>query len=110
MSPRRRPKRELRIPWAHALMRKRGSVLVACLSFAVLFVQVSHPGLHPLEVVNPIADGHHACPLSHTAAALLIALPLLMGVGLALGRLYNPPLWLGYPCFIHRLAPRPPPV
>jgi hypothetical protein len=85
-------------------------VLVACLSLAVLFVLLSHPALHPLEVIDPGVDGHHACPLSHTAAALLIALPLLVGVGLALDCPYNPLLWLGHSCFIHRLAPRPPPA
>jgi hypothetical protein len=85
-------------------------LLVVWLSFAVLFVQASHPALHPLELIDPGADAHHACPISHVAAALLIALPLLMAVGWSLGRFQIPLPWLGHSCFIHPLAPRPPPA
>jgi hypothetical protein len=105
-----RLKRGLRIPWPLALIGRRGYLLVACLSLALLFVQVSHPALHPLEVVNPGADWQHACPISHAAAALLIALPLLMGAALWLERLHDPLPWIGHSYFIHRLAPRPPPA
>ena len=105
-----KPQRGWRSPWTHALMCKRAYALVACLGLVLLFVQLAHPVLHPLEVIDPVADEQHACPLSHTAAALLIALPLLVGVGLALDRLSDPQLWLGHRCFIHRLAPRPPPA
>jgi hypothetical protein len=106
----RRPQRGLRIPWPFAPIGRRGYLLVACLSLAVLLVPLSHPALHPLEVVNPGADRQHACPLSHAAAALLIALPLLMSVGLWLHPLHDPLPWLGHSYFIHCLAPRPPPA
>jgi hypothetical protein len=110
MRHRRRPKQELRLPWAHTLIGKRGSVLITCLSFAALFVLVSHPALHPFELINPGADAQHACPLSHAAAALLIALPLLMIVRWPLGRLRSLLPWCYHSCFIHSLAPRPPPA
>jgi hypothetical protein len=100
----------MRIPWLPAHLGKHGSLLIACLGLAVLFVQLSHPGLHPLEVIKPGADGHHACPLSHAAAALLIALPLLMGAGPSLGGPHEPLPWFGHASFIHPLAPRPPPA
>jgi hypothetical protein len=102
--------RRVRIPSPFALLGRRGSWLVTCLSLAVLFVQVSHPALHPLEVINPGADWQHPCPLSHTAATLLIALPLLLGAGLWLDRLYDPCVWVSHTCFVHCLAPRPPPA
>src|SRR5919109_1911189 len=110
MRPSRLPKRGLRIPWLHAPIGRRGYWLVACLSLAVLFVQASHPALHPLELISPGADAHHACPLSHAAAALLIALPLLMVVEPSLDRLYSPLPWVSHTCFIHPLAPRPRPA
>src|SRR6266498_4469546 len=110
MKPSRRPMRGLRIPWPHALIGRRGYLLVACLSFLVLFVQASHPALHPLELIDLGTNGHHACPFSHAAAALLIALPLLMAAGLSLGRPHDPLPWFGHCCFIHPLAPRPPPA
>ena len=89
---------------------RRAYVLLACLSLAALFVQASHPALHPLEVINPDTDGHHACPLSHVAAALITALPWLLGASLGLARLPDPYLWLGHSAFCHPLAPRPPPA
>ncbi len=110
MRPSQRPRRGLRIPWLHALIGRRGYLLVACLSFAVLFVQVSHPAQHPLELINAGTDRHHACPLNHLAAALLIALPLLMVVGLSLDCPHDPLPWFRHFCFIHSLAPRPPPA
>jgi hypothetical protein len=85
-------------------------VLLACLSLAALFVQASHPALHPLEVINPDTDGHHVCPLSHAAAALLIGLPWLLGAELALVRFPDPFSWFDHSRFIHLLAPRPPPA
>jgi hypothetical protein len=110
MRPRRRLKSGLKILWLQALNGRRAYVLLACLSLAALFVQASHPALHPLEVINPDTDGHHACPLSHSAAALIIALPWLLGAGLSLARLPDPFPWIGHSRFIHPLAPRPPPA
>jgi hypothetical protein len=77
---------------------------------AVLFIQAGHPALHPLELISPGADAHHACPLSHAAAALLILLPLLLGVGLSFSHPPDPLPWFGHSRFIHALAPRPPPA
>ena len=96
--------------WRRGLDARRAYVLLACLSLAALFVLTSHPALHPLEVINPDANGHHACPLSHVAAALVTALPWLLGAGLALARLPHPLPWFGHSYFIHSLAPRPPPA
>jgi hypothetical protein len=110
MTSRRRSRRRRRIPWPAALIGRRGCWLVVYLSLALLFAQVSHPALHPLEVINPSADWQHPCPLSHTAAALLIALPLLMAAGLWLDRLHDPRSWVSHICFVHCLAPRPPPA
>jgi hypothetical protein len=66
--------------------------------------------LHPLEIIDAGADGHHACPLSHAVAALLIALTLLTCAELFLGQPRDPLPWLGHTSFLHRLAPRPPPA
>jgi hypothetical protein len=96
--------------WRRGLDARRAYVLVACLSLAALFVLASHPLLHPLEVINPDTNGHHACPLSHVAAALVTALLWLLGAGLALARLADPFPWFGHSYFIHPLAPRPPPA
>ncbi len=79
-------------------------------AFVALLVQVSHPGLHPLEVINPDADAHFACPLSHAAGDLLIILPLPALASLILWRLLAPRLSLERFYFNHRLAPRPPPT
>ena len=48
--------------------------LLACLSLVALFVQASHPACIHLKSLIPALTRHHACPLSHVAAALLIAL------------------------------------
>jgi hypothetical protein len=84
--------------------------LALLLSLVVLFVQLSHPALHPLEIIDPGADEHHACPLSHAVAALFIGLTLLHWAKLALGQPCEPLPWLGHSCFIHCLAARPPPT
>jgi hypothetical protein len=110
MTPSRPPKHWLYISWRHALNGRRAYVLLACLSLAVLLVQVIHPALHLHEVIAPGTDAHHACPLSHAAAALLVALVWLMGAGLSLDRPPDPLLWFGHSRFIHPLAPRPPPA
>ena len=89
------------IPWR---------VLLGLVAFVVLFLQVSHPGLHPLEVINPGADTHLACPLSHVAADLLIVLPLPALMSLILRLVLEPRSWPGRLYFNHRLAPRPPPT
>ena len=96
--------------WLQAFNGRRAYVLLACLSLAALCVQVSHPALHPHEVINPGTDAHHACPLSHAVAALLVALLWLIGAGLSLDRFPDPLPWLGHSRFIYPLAPRPPPA
>ena len=89
----------------------RRQILLGFIAFAVLLVQVSHPALHPYEVIDPGADVRHTCPFSHTTAAFLITLPLLLCGELPLERLRDPLLWLeGHGHFIHSLAPRPPPT
>jgi hypothetical protein len=106
----RQPKHGPNISWRHVLNGRRAYLLLSCLSLAVLLVQVSHPALHLHEVIDPGTDAHHACPLSHAAAALLVALVWLMGAGLSLDRPTDPLPWFGHSRFIHPLAPRPPPA
>jgi hypothetical protein len=110
MRPSQRPKRGLQIPWLHALHGPRVHVLLACLSLVVLFVQASHPALHPYEVINPDAKAHLTCPVSHTAGDVSIILPPPGPTGLALWLIIDPLPWLGRFDFNHRLAPRPPPT
>jgi len=111
MSPGRRAKRRLQLPWLHALNGRRAYVLLGCLSLAVLFVQLSHPALHPLEVINPDANTHLTCPVSHTAGGLLLILPLPgPPAALVLSLIIAPLPWLGRLDFDHHLAPRPPPT
>jgi hypothetical protein len=102
----RRPRSLHRMGWRSRFLY----VLYVLLSLTLLFVQASHPALHPHEVIDPGADRQHACPLSHAAAALPIALPLLLYGGLPLERLHDPLPWIGHTCFIHHLVPRPPPA
>ena len=85
-------------------------VLLAIVAFIVLLVQVTHPGLHPLEVINPDAGPHLACPFSHAPGDLLIVLPLPALVSLVLWSVLEPHPWPGRLYFNHRLAPRPPPT
>jgi hypothetical protein len=108
--PGRKPKLGLYMSWRYVLACRRAYVLLTCLCLAMLLVQVSHPALHVHEVINPGADAHHACPLSHAVAALLVALLWLIGAGLSLDRLPDPLPWLGHTRFIYPLAPRPPPA
>jgi hypothetical protein len=85
-------------------------VLLAIVAFIVLLVQVTHPGLHPLEVINPGAGTHAACPFSHAAGDLLIILLLPALASLILWPSLEPHPWPGRLYFNHRLAPRPPPT
>jgi hypothetical protein len=110
MRPNRRLTRESRISWPLALLGKRGYLLAACLSLALLYIQISHPALHPHEVINPAADAQHACPLSHAATAYLIAPPLLVGAGPSLSCPPDPLPWFGHARFVYPLAARPPPA
>src|SRR5215510_4759490 len=103
-------KQRLRIPWPPAFVGRRGYWLVACLSLAALFVQVSHPALHPLEIINPNAHSHLTCPVSHAAADLLLILPLPAPACDVFCLVIDPRLWLGCLDFDHCLAPRPPPT
>jgi hypothetical protein len=110
MRPSRKPKRGLHIPWLHALHGRRAHVLLACLSLAVLFVQASHPALHPHEVINPDANTHLTCPVSHTAGDVSLILPPPAPACLVLWLIIDPLPWLGHLDFDHSLAPRPPPT
>jgi hypothetical protein len=85
-------------------------VLLGLVAFVVLLVQMTHPGLHPLEVINPDAGTHLACPVSHTAGDLLIILPLPTLASPVLWPVFEPHPWLGRLYFNHCLAPRPPPT
>jgi hypothetical protein len=85
-------------------------VLLGFVAFVVLLVQMSHPGLHPLEVINPDAGPHFACPFSHAPGDLLSIIPLPALVSLVLWSVLEPHPWLGRLYFNHRLAPRPPPT
>jgi hypothetical protein len=94
------------------LTRKTGRwarLSLMLLSLTVLLVQAFHPTLHPLEIIDPGGDGHQACPLSHVVAALFTALSLLICATLICGHAQEPRVWRSRPCFIHCLAPRPPP-
>jgi hypothetical protein len=85
-------------------------ILLAIVAFIVLLVQVTHPGLHPLEVINPDAGTHVACPFSHAAGDLLIIFLLPALASLILWPILEPHPWPGRLYFDHHLAPRPPPT
>jgi hypothetical protein len=85
-------------------------VLLGLVAFVVLFLQVTHPALHPLEVINPDTGTHLACPFSHVAGDLLITLPMPALASLILWLVLEPCSWPGHLYFNHRLAPRPPPT
>jgi hypothetical protein len=110
MRSQRKPDGHPRFLWPANGIGRWGRLLLILLSLVVLSVQVCHPALHPLEIIDPGGDGHHACPLSHAVAALLTALSLLICADILLGPAREPLLWLGRICFLHRLAPRPPPT
>jgi len=97
-------------PWLYALSGRRASVLVLCLSLALLFVQISHPAVHPHETINPHAKSHLTCPVSHASGDLLLILPPPVPAYLILWLIIDPHPWLGHLDFDHRLAPRPPPA
>ena len=69
-------RRGLQRPLLHAPSGRRASVLVVCLCLALLFVQISHPVVHPHETINAHAKDHLTCPVSHTAGGLRLILPL----------------------------------
>jgi hypothetical protein len=99
------------IPCLRALHGRPAHVLLLCLSLVVLFVQASHPALHPLEVINPDANSPLGCPVSHTAGDVsLILPPPAPSASLVLWLVSDPLLWLGRLDFVHHLAPRPPPT
>jgi hypothetical protein len=106
----RAPYGEPRLPRPKGSIARWARTLLILLSLAVLCVQVSHPVLHPLEIINPGADADHACPLSFMVAALLTALGLLLCTELSRHDAREPLPWLGHSCFLHHLAPRPPPT
>jgi hypothetical protein len=96
--------------WQQGLDARRAFLLLACLSLMAMLVQTGHSALHPLEVINSDADSQHACPLSHAAAAFIVAPPLLPATGLPCACLPEFSPWFGHSRFLHPLAPRPPPA
>jgi hypothetical protein len=84
-------------------------LVVGVVALLVWLVQVSHPWIHPLEVINPSVDLHVTCAVSHVAADLPVVLPPFGLTTPVLTAVVDPWLWLGCPCFIHQQAPRPPP-
>jgi hypothetical protein len=80
------------------------------MAFMVVLVQGSHPGLHPLELIDLGADLQQTCPVSHIVSDLASHLPEPALVRLMLGCVLAPDLWPGRLVFIHPLAPRPPPT
>jgi hypothetical protein len=100
----------LKMFWLQGFHGRRAYSLLACVCLAALVMQVSHPALHPLEVINPDTDADQACPLSHVAPALITARPCLLGTGLSIARLLDPLPRFSHFRFIHPLAARPPPA
>lgn len=85
-------------------------LLLGLAAAVVVLVQLGHPWLHPREVIDPGADSHAACAISHAAIDLPVVLAP-FGLATAVFTQVSAPLpWLGHPYFIHRLAPRPPPT
>jgi hypothetical protein len=103
-------RRGLQRPWLHALSGRRAWVLAVCLGLALLFVQVTHPAVHPHETINAHAKIHLTCPVSHAAGDLLLMLPPAAPACVILWLITDPLPWLGHPDFDHHLAPRPPPA
>ena len=99
-----------RLLWPAYGIGRWGRLLLILLSLVVLSVQVCHPALHPLEIIVPGGNEHQACPLSHAVAALFTVLSLLICAALLLGHVQEPRPWQIRTCFIHCLAPRPPPM
>jgi hypothetical protein len=110
MTSRWRSRSGLQRPWLHALSGRRASVLVVCLCLALLFVQISHPVVHPHETINAHAKDHLTCPVSHAAGDLLLILPPPASACVILWRITPSLPWVGHLDFDHRLAPRPPPA
>jgi hypothetical protein len=106
----RRLKSGLNLPRQRGLDVRRAYVLVACLALVALFVQASHPALHPHEVIDPDAKTHLTCPVSHTAGDVPLVLPPPAPACLVLWLIIDPLSWLGHLDFDHSLAPRPPPA
>jgi hypothetical protein len=84
-------------------------IVVGLIALLVWLVQVSHPWIHPFEVIDPSADLHVTCAVSHVAVDLPVVLPPFTLTTSMFTPVVDPLLWLGCPCFIHHQAPRPPP-
>jgi hypothetical protein len=92
------------------LSGRRACILAVCFGFALLFVQVTHPALHPHETIDPHAKDHLTCPVSHAAGGLLPLLPPPAPACVLLWVITDPLPWAGHLEFDLRLAPRPPPA
>ena len=111
MTSRHAPRMRLHGPTRTRSVCTPAHLLLALLAFVAVVVQVSHPAIHPLELINPDANVAHCCPVGHATAALLINLPRLpLLVILALGYPYDPGPQLVQAYFSYRLLPRPPPM
>jgi hypothetical protein len=110
MRSHRKAKGAPRLLWPTYGIGRWGRLLLILLSLVVLSVQVCHPALHPLEIIVPGGNEHQACPLSHAVAALFTVLSLLICAAFLLGHVQEPRPWQIRTCFIHCLAPRPPPM
>jgi hypothetical protein len=105
-----RSRRGFHRPWLHATSGRRAAVLAVCLGLALLFVQITHPAVHPHETINAHAKDHITCPVSHASGDLLLILPPPAPAYVILWRITDPHPWLGHLDFDHHLAPRPPPA
>ncbi len=88
----------------------RRPLLAGLVALLLLFVQATHPGLHPHEIIGAGADVSQVCPLSHVTVDLEILLTLLLLLAVALRQVLAPQPWVDHPDFLHPLAPRPPPT
>jgi hypothetical protein len=85
-------------------------LLFGFVSLLVFLVQASHPGLHPVEVIDANHEADVDCPIGHAIAELSVFVPPIMLASPIEWRLLEPLPWQGHTTFVHGLAPRPPPV
>jgi hypothetical protein len=85
-------------------------ILVGLIAVILLSIQTIHPGVHPAEVLGPSTHPQMSCPIAHAVGDLPQGLSILLFTLLVVAARRAPRLWLGHSCFIHVLAPRPPPA